>query len=202
VNAARAGKHSAAALVALLVPGGLVLVTGAGIFLLLRRARTGDAQLDALAVRGRVVAAVVRVYGVAGAFGDQGTAVLRACMALVNNEWNRRLPLDAQIGDVGAGVGPSVGPMQVSRALAVELGIWTPGADDQADREAYAAKAADLSWCFVAGVRAFKSKLEAAGGDVADAIRRYNGRGVDAAAYRDRALTFIATHFGADQAAA
>ena len=109
---------------------------------LLAIAATGRTELDQPAVRGRVV-----TYA-RSTFGDEllrgRPALLRALMAIVNNEYNRQRPLTDQIGDRASTVGPSVGPMQVSRQLALDLSVWSPpdGATDTQARLAYELPAA------------------------------------------------------------
>ncbi len=116
---------------------------------------------------------------------------LHAGTAIAVNEVRPDLPLTAQVGDVAASGGPSAGPWQVERETAVELQLVDP----DISRGAYAELAGDLKFAAEAWAAAFDSKLEAAGGDFSDAIRRYNGSGDAAAAYRDRALTFASNQF-------
>lgn len=157
-----------------------------------RLAETGDPFLDQADVRSSVVRAARDRFGATRLRSEP--ELLRALVAIVNNETNRRVPLTAQVGDQAARTGPSVGPMQVSRGTAQELGLWQPQ-DELLDRDTYAELAADLDWCYRAGVAVFARKLQLAGGDVAEALRRYNGSGPMAEAYRDRALAFIQRTF-------
>lgn len=177
-----------------------MLASGALFAKLFADAATGDATLDAISVRGRIVAAALRVYGPLTMTGPQGTQIVRALMALANNEYDRRRPLDAQIGDTTSSHGPSVGFIQVSRDTAVELGLWSPPADADDDpdaiREAYALEASNLWTVTVWGVRVFRAKVDAADGDLATGIRKYNGSGPRAEAYRAKALAFADATWG------
>lgn len=170
----------------LALPGGAVIMTGTVFAVLFDAARTGKADLDELRVRGRVVLEALLTFGV-----NVRPNIVRALMAITNNEIDRTSP-PTYLGDVTAPGGPSVGPMQVYRSTAKELGLWTPpaGASDADERDAYAALAGDFGWGIRAGVKVFKAKLEAAGGDVADAVRRYNGSGAKAQGYEAKALAF------------
>lgn len=88
--------------------------------------------------------------------------------------------------------GPSIGPLQVSRGTAIDLGI-VPKSETHAQ---FKARASNETWCLRQGVKIFATKLAAAKGDVADAIRRYNGSGSRAEQYRDKALSFLAEKYG------
>src|SRR6266496_2531887 len=76
--------------------------------------------------------------------GADLVGVAQACLAIVNNE----LPPGAArmhqfiVGDVGLRGGPSIGPMQVYRSTATEMGLFGPPPDatsDQDVRDAYTA---------------------------------------------------------------
>jgi hypothetical protein len=114
----------------------------------------------------------------------------RALMCIVNNESKGLAKYT--LGDTKASGGPSIGLMQGYRGTAEDMKLWTrpPGLLDADVRKAYEQLAGDealgISW----GVAVFKRELELAGGDIRDAIRRYNGSGPSAEDYRDRALEF------------
>jgi hypothetical protein len=138
---------------------------------------------------------------VADVFGNE-PKIARACMSILNNE----LPGGARrgelviIGDKDLPGGPSIGPMQVYRATAKDLRLWSPPPDvageDPWEREVYASIAHDPEQCIRWGVEVFRAKLQVAGGELDDAIRRYNGGGTAAAKYRDRALAFADATWG------
>jgi hypothetical protein len=136
----------------------------------------------------------------ANRFGADATLdKARALVAIMANEtpanWDGITPL---VGDATLGGGPSIGPGQVYRSTAKDLGLWTPppGADDATERAAYQALASDLATCLDWMVAVFQTKLHIAGGDVSDAIRRYNGGGVAALAYQARASVFVLSEWG------
>lgn len=156
---------------------------------LVKATATGVDYLDGL--RLRVAWALVR-----SGLGNATPENARALMSIAHNEcpprWDGSSPI---VGDATLGGGPSVGPFQVYRATALDLGLWAcpPDALDVAsEREAYASVANDVDKCVSMGVAVYLDKLRIAGGDVAEAVRRYNGGGAAARAYRDRALTFQA----------
>jgi hypothetical protein len=151
---------------------------------------TGDPALEQW--RPYLAAAVAREFE-----GEDAIAVTKALLAITNNE----LPAGAHrrdmviVGDRQFDGGPSVGPWQVYRSTAIDLGLWTPPedvTDDDGQRAAYEELAQDPEWCARAAVEVFAAKLQIAGGDVADAIRRYNGGGPAAQAYKARAVAWLA----------
>lgn len=153
--------------------------------------RTGIASLDRYDIRLRLAWAALRTFGPQVAID---LAIPRALMAIVNNE-SRGDPKN-YLGDATLGGGPSIGPMQVYRSTAKDLKLWAPppGATVEQERAAYALLAKDEALGIRWGVAVFASKLKLAGGNVTEAIRRYNGSGPLAEAYRDRAVTFLAQH--------
>lgn len=173
-----------AVLLALLLLGGTVTLAMKAAQLYAATA-TGTPNLDRF--RLSVAWAVARQFG-----ADASPELARAVMAIIRNEsQGRPAPV---IGDAALGGGPSVGPMQVYRSTAKDLGLWAPppdAQDDASERDAYASVANDEATGIRWGVAVFAAKLEAAGGDVADALRRYNGGGAAAAAYRDRAISWL-----------
>lgn len=144
---------------------------------------TGDPNLDRLRLRVLVEATKAGVDP-------------RVIMGIIHNESGGRP--ENYLGDVTAPGGPSIGPMQVYRRTALDYGLWAPSDPD--DRDAYAAMSSDEVQGIAWGVAVFKRKLAEANGDVADAVRRYNGSGSAAEAYRDRALAFISSTYGEDLA--
>lgn len=151
--------------------------------------RTGDDALDRWC--GRVAAELWTQT-----LGSADVTDARACMSIIKNEGGAAAgPL---VGDATLGGGPSIGPMQVYRSTAKALALWSPpeGATDDQERTVYAALATDEARCLSMGVAVYLNKLEAAGGDVADAIRRFNGGGTAAQAYQARALTFAQDTWG------
>lgn len=133
-------------------------------------------------------------------FGDDATLdKARALVSILGNEtlpdWNGITPV---VGDKTSSGGPSVGPGQVWRSTAKDLGLWTPpaGASADAERAAYQQLASNLGWCLDATCAVFQAKLRAAGGDVSDAVRRYNGSGAAALLYQGKAAIFALTEWG------
>jgi hypothetical protein len=184
-------RRSFLVLVVLLVV--LLVVTGAWQAWRLYQAMgaTGNAVLDSL--RWRAVLELVRAGVV------PRVAHARALLSILRNETGGRA--GPWIGDETLPGGPSIGPGQVYRATAKDLGLWSaPTTGDE--RTAYRALGEDLAWSQSEGLRwaavVYRAKLAAAGGDVVDAVRRYNGGGDRAQAYRDRALTWARATWGED----
>jgi len=174
---------------AVLIVGALVFALAAGGVMSAQRAETLDEKcltriygLDRLPIAD----IVVEVFG-----PDASVALARAMVAIAHNECggNSSPPV---IGDTNSSGGPSIGPLQVWRQTAIDLGL-VPSGESQ---DTYRQRAYDEMWCLRAGVKVFKDKLHSAGGDIALAIRKYNGSGSAAEAYRDRALSFLASTFG------
>jgi hypothetical protein len=122
----------------------------------------------------------------------QSPAIVRALMAIVNNEYARYLPATGQVGDMSLSGGPSVGPMQVYRRTAIDMGF----VPKNISKQDYAAYAADLDTVLKWGVLVFKEKLRMAHGNVSLAIKYYNGSGAQADDYRAKALAFIQRIWG------
>jgi hypothetical protein len=153
--------------------------------------RTGNAALDRHRIR--IAANALLVFG-PRAVTD--LRIPRALMAILRNESaGKPAPV---VGDASLSGGPSIGPMQVYRSTAIDLKLWTPPAGMTAaqQRAAYAALAMDEGLGIRWGVQVFAEKLRLSGGDIAGAVRRYNGSGSSAEAYRDRALAFAETTWG------
>ncbi len=172
----------------LIALGVIVAAIAAAVAALAAYMRTGIDALDGL--RSRVAWALLKR-------GIADPRYARSMMAIAHNEaparWDGVSPI---VGDATLGGGPSVGPFQVYRSTAKALGLWacppdiTEGGQDE--RDAYASVANDLDKCTDMGVAVFLDKLDAAGGDFEDAVRRYNGGGAAAQAYKARAVAFAA----------
>jgi hypothetical protein len=163
--------------------------SAAALWRLLAAMETGSASLDRLGMRG-----CLALYSLLR-FGPQlllNPAIPRALMCIANNESGGRPSMN--LGDKEASGGPSIGLMQVYRTTAVDLGLWTPppGASVDAAKKAYAALATDEALGIRWGVAVFANKLKIAQGNIPEAIRRYNGSGPSAEAYKQRALDFAA----------
>jgi soluble lytic murein transglycosylase-like protein len=159
--------------------GGAVAVVAVYAWRKLGDLATGDPNLDRLRLRALYFSTL---YGVDA----------RVTMALIANESEGRP--ENYVGDVSLSSGPSIGPMQVLRKTAQDYALLPP--ELTSDPDAYLALAQDESLGISLGVRVFKRKLQEAGGNVQDAVRRYNGAGVAADSYRDRALAFIQSTYG------
>lgn len=148
---------------------------------------TGIPTMDRFGLRARVL-----LYSALGGVDP------KVIMALIHNE-SRGDPANF-LGDEGASGGPSVGPGQVYRKTAKDLGLWTPPleVDSGTERALYAQLADDEDWGVRATVAVFKNKLGIAGGDVAKAIALYNGNPAlpQVQTYRDNALAFLSGTFG------
>lgn len=169
---------------------GLVLaMLTAAAYALYAATATGDFRLEAL--RWRIAWQLARQLG-AGVRPEHARAMMAILSIELPTGWEPGTPV---VGDRGFAGGPSIGPGQVYRETAKDLGLWTP-TEGEDERSAYEALASDedrmLSWA----VSVFKDKLRQAGGDVADAIRRYNGSGPRAEAYRAKALAFAEQAWG------
>lgn len=148
---------------------------------------TGIPGLDRFGIRGRALV-----------YGELYQVDPKIMMGIFNNETGGKTDPPV-VGDANLGGGPSIGPGQVYRTTAKALGLWTPppetAGDIDAERAAYAELAKDEGLCVRWSIRVMKSKLEASGGDVAAAIKAYNGSGSAADSYRDKALAFLDDKF-------
>jgi len=126
---------------------------------------------------------VTTVFGLAAT-----PAIARCCVAIVYQE-SKGDPTQ-YLGDTGIASGPSVGPMQVLRTTAIDLGL-VPKGETSAE---YMARKSDEDWGLRAGCFVFRNKLDMAGGDLALALQYYNG----SAAYRARALSWLRSTYGDD----
>lgn len=141
---------------------------------------TGVDSMDRFPIRGRVLL-----------YSTLKGVEPRIIMSLINNE-SKGDP-NNYLGDVAASGGPSIGPMQIYRKTAKDLGLWVPpsGVDATTERALYAAMSDDEDQGIRWGIDVFKSKLSAAGGDVTRAIAMYNGSGPAAQTYQQNALAFL-----------
>ena len=185
-------RRVARVVLVLLVPGALLVVGGLAVvaFMRVRAATaTGDPRLDQF--RSRVALGAVWYWRTVDS--ALATRVARAFMAILHQEmlpdWDGRAPV---LGDKAIASGPSVGPGQVLRQTAVDLGL-VPSTETP---EAYSARAADVDWAIDAALQVFRSKYAQAGGDLAQAIQLYNGSGPKAEDYRYAALSFAASTWG------
>lgn len=97
------------------------------------------------------------------------------------------------LGDIGNALagGLSIGPFQVSRASAIAYGLYDPDTDGD-----YATLSGDTSRMVDWGCQVMRHKLDEQGGDVAAAIKAYNGSGPAADAYQARVTSYLQTQFG------
>jgi len=146
---------------------------------------TGNPDLDRFGIRGRVALQSFL------AFGPDCLRQARAMMTIIHNESSGNP--DNYLGDLNATGGPSIGPGQVYRATAIDLGLYPDAGQDPNDRDAYADLSGDeglgISWA----VAVFKDKLRIAKGDIPTAIRLYNGSGASANQYQAKALGFASS---------
>lgn len=171
------------------IAGGIFVLTGTAFYKLWEGSATGIPAIDRF--RMWVVLSVIKNFGV-----NARVEYVRAVMSIINNESRgAKAPV---VGDILLGGGPSIGPMQIYRSTAKSMRLYVPtdGLSDEAEREDYKNLAFDEKMMIDWGVRVFKEKLRIASGDVAGAIRRYNGSGPNAEAYRDRALAFAGKTWG------
>ncbi len=177
------------AILILLAPGALILVGGLivlGYYRILRSIRTSDPYLEQY--RPLLARFVVLTFG-AGA----SVPIARAMIGIFDRE-NKARQRPPVVGDKLLPGGPSIGPGQVYRATAIDLGFVPAGIT----REDYAMLAYDDSRMVWWAVKVFRAKLAAAGGDVGEAIRRYNGSGPEAERYASEVIAWLAETFGAD----
>lgn len=163
---------------------------------------TGDPQLDAL--RWPLIFALATRYPWM-LTTSQAEKQIQTMITIAAQERS----LKGQIGDLTAKVGPSIGPWQLSRQGAIDVGVWKPDQTDTIDgqRASYAAEEYDAGavlnvkklarWSLIF----FQTKLKAAGGDYEEAIRRWNGSGDAAQKYQKEALA-RADGFGFDLSSA
>lgn len=172
--------------------------SAAGLF---AKLKTGVDGLDRLQIRGLVALFLPWIFWRELRAGpDRMVQIGRAFMSCLNNEskGNPRFYL----GDQSASGGPSIGPGQIYRRTAKDLGLFkdpTPEVDgDPEERSAYAALAEREGFGINACLIAFADKLDqvkragndAGYGDIWSAVRRYNGSGPHAEEYRAKAAAF------------
>lgn len=139
---------------------------------------TGIPYIDQVAIRLRVVI-YCALLGVPS----------RLVMLMLANEVDPRLPIDGQIGDRSSSLGPAVGPLQVTRALAKAEGWWSPDPNSPlSEREQYEALAPDLSLTMWWGIKYIKERLIEANGDWVNTMSLYNANTRNSTPYSDRAL--------------
>jgi hypothetical protein len=181
--------------IALLAIPGAIFVAGIFVlrtFMAIRAAVvTGDARFDQFQSR---ISVAILWHGLPNVLTtDTAIHYARGIMALLHNEnmatWDGVSPV---VGDKDSPLGPSVGPLQVLRATAVDLGLVP--ADETPEQ--YAARANDVNWCLDAGVSVFFAKLRIADGDIARAIELYNGSGPRAETYRQNAMSWLMQTYG------
>jgi hypothetical protein len=165
----------------------------------LRRFKHPDAVAAAFARwRMPIALSLVRWLGAAARPAHARAFVALMAANEIRVDWDGVSPI---VGDEKLPGGPSVGPCQVYRATAKEEGAWAPppdvAGDDAWERQVYATLANVESKCIDMGAETFGKKLRAARGDVADAIRRYNGAGHAAQVYRANAVAFADATWGA-----
>lgn len=165
--------------------------------------QTGDPKLDRWI--DRIVHHLVRTLG------DEATPEIGR--ALVGIVWKESKGVPGLVGDkdpVKFKGGPSVGLMQVYRSTAKALGLWSPSRvislqtktakQEHDERAEYAEMAKDDEWGIRAGVHVFCiEKMRMAKGDVARAVRMYNGSGDAAHAYQGEVLAWLAGTYSKPQ---
>lgn len=171
---------------------------------------TGNPNVDRFAWK--VARAVLLEWGPTGQGpnGEPLEGVARLAAQIIDHESRGARP--PVLGDQGFSGGPSVGPMQVYRSTAKEMGLWSPSAaaagNDQLERQEYAAKASDESWCIRAGVAVMRAKQRVLEAYLAthpgetrtlqDLARLYNGAGNAARQYAMAVAGEAADDYGAD----
>lgn len=168
-----------------LILGGLAVTTGFVAEQYVKLA-TGTETMDRFGIRARALI-----------YGSMNLVDPKVVMAVVWNE-TKGDPSNYQ-GDIDSPLGPSIGPMQVSRALAVELGFW-PGnpADDVQDRADYLAQSSDEGQGMRWGCKALAHKISEASGSVLNGIGLYNGSLANpkVQGYQADAQSFLTSNYG------
>ena len=127
-------------LISVVILVGSLFVTA--VTLIAESIRTGVPSLDRFEIRYRIAFWAFRRFGPRAA---TDLRIPRALMAIVNNESGGVADIKHYLGDKTAKGGPSIGPMQVYRQTAKDLGLWRPppGATAAEERAAYEALALD-----------------------------------------------------------
>lgn len=149
--------------------------------------KTGDKSLDDV-ILGKVAKAAEQIIPEA----KNNPQYIRALMSIVNNEYDRRKPLDNQVGDAALSYGPSIGPMQVYRKTAIDFKLVPPSTTS----EQYLLNRTNVDQVIEWGVKVYKEKLKVARGDAILAIKLYNGSGPQAENYQSKALSFVRSTYG------
>lgn len=170
-------KRFLAIAAALAAPGGLIVLSYFGV--LYNAVRSGVAGVDAPRIRGNAIAALLAVFGL-----RLTPAIARAfVVGVLVNEGAHTPGADGRypLGDVGHKLGPAVGPGQVLSGLHLKrLGY---------DGDPLELARVGNEWrALYYAARIFREAYDAAGGDLRDAVRRYNGSGPAAEAYAARAM--------------
>lgn len=170
----------------------LAFIFGGVAVFLFEATKTGDPDLDSLRIRGNALLALASTFGL-----KLTKPIARGYLAILHNEAayreadpryaDRQYPRGRAgyypVGDVTARLGPAVGPGQILSGLHLARLGYT---GDPLDLARVGNEYAALSY----SARIYAEALEASKGDVLGAIRRYNGSGVQAEAYKARAMTF------------
>ena len=149
---------------------------------------TGEPSLDRPGIRLNVARATIAAFGLTRALAD--ARLSRALMAIT---WKESDGDPAQyIGDRGAPGGPSIGPAQIYRESAQDLGLWSPppGGSVLQIRAAYEALAHDERLTLEWSAKELAHKLTAWGNDLPSAIKAYNGAGPHAERYLELVLAW------------
>lgn len=161
------------------------MLAGVSMFgVLYAAARSGVPAVDRPAIRGNAVAALLAVFGLK-VTRELAAAFVRGVLV---NEGASRPGVDGRypLGDAGHKLGPAVGPGQVlSRLHLVRLGYTGDPLE--------LARVGNEFRALYYAARVFREAYDAAGGDVREAVRRYNGSGPAAEAYADRAMARVGT---------
>lgn len=169
--------------------GAVVLGLGAsvaGFLAIYNSIPTGDANLDRWGIRGRIAFRTLLTFGPKAIFNPD---IGRALMGIVHQE-SRGNP-NNYLGDTTISKCPSIGPMQICRATAIQYGLVDPSEtyDD------YAARAQDEAEGIRWGVIVFKHKYDEHAGDIVAATKAYNGSGPMADTYVAQVQQYTASKY-------
>lgn len=148
--------------------------------------KTGVESMDRFGIRARALL-----------YGELGGVDPKVVMAVIWNE--TKGDSDNYVGDTTSSLGPSIGPMQVSRVTATELGLWNPPSDWD-ESQAYLLLADDEDWGIQAGIKVLKAKLvsDAGAGSILNAVGLYNGSlsNPRVQTYQAGIQSFLSNHYG------